>query len=167
MAGVLFLIAFSLVVAVVLITFISVHDRKMKQKSSHDPKWMTHSSTGERLDIRQFSKICMDLCEILKLEIINVVQPSADEFVAQAESPHPITRVEFLICGFLLPQDATLDPNRVQEISEQIISERISKGIIITTGKIDLGQMHFSEQAPLEFIDGIRLQSLIAEHKLG
>ncbi len=151
--------------ALVLIYFISSHDRRLKAKLKL-VNTASEQNQPHKMDYRQFTKTCMDICEGLKLEIQSVAQASNDEVIIHASTRDPITRVHLLIVGFHLLADEVLETSRITEISEQIISERISKGIIMTTGKIDKSITTMPELAPLELVDGTDLKRLVKEYSL-
>jgi len=152
-------------VAIILIYLISSHDRKLK-KRKEAARLEEPDDGSPTIDFRQFSKICMDICENLKLEIDDVNQLENDELIVRATTADPITQVQFLIVCYYLHKDDTLDNNKIMEISDQIVSERLSKGIIMTTGRIDEAAKNLPEQAPMEFIDGFKLQELIEKYKI-
>lgn len=153
------------IVAGILIYFISAHDRRTKLKA--EAKARDEGLSTPFLDWREFSKVCMDLCDALKLDIADVSQPSAGEIALRAASRHPITRVEYLVAGFWLSRDALLDNGRIMELSDQIVSERISKGIVVTTGRIDReSALRLPELAPIEFIDGERLAEMMKNKEI-
>lgn len=151
--------------ALVLIYFIAAHDRSMKKRND----LTTASQTGDQElpDFRLFVKFCTDLCEYLKLEIREITHPIDNEVVITAQNTNPITRVEYLVAGFLLPRHSVLEINRVMELSDQIVSERLSKGIIVTTGRIDReAALRLPELAPIEFIDGERLEKMLKDKEI-
>jgi hypothetical protein len=151
--------------AAVLIYFIAKHDRTTRLRTEAHAKAM---GTEPALpDFREFSKVCMDLCESLKLEISDVSQPAGGEVAIRAASINPITRVEYLIAGFLLPRHSVLETSRVMELSDQIVSERLSKGIIVTTGRVDReAALRLPELAPIEFIDGGKLEQMLHDKEI-
>lgn len=151
--------------AAVLIYFISAHDRRHKKKMDALAA-LQDGPEVRTLDFRQFSKICMDLCEHLKLEVTDVAQPMASEIAIRAVSDHPVTRVEYLVSAFHLPRTAVLEIPKILELSDQIVSERVSKAIVITTGRIDPQVRTLPELAPMEFIDGQRLMGMMEEYKI-
>lgn len=152
-------------VALVLVYFISAHDKGIKKNEL--AKMRTSEDTySHKMDYRQFTKTCMDICEGLKLEVQDVTQSSNDEVIIHATTREQITRVHLLIVGFHLLHDETLDNQRIMEISEQIVSERLSKGIIMTTGKIDKSIASTPELAPMELVDGADLQRLARQYSL-
>jgi len=156
---------FTFAVALVCIYLISAHDRRLKKKQQQDRHGQPEEDQ-QALDYRQFSKVCMDICEHLKLEVEDVTQMDNDEIIIRATTLNPITKVEFLVIGFHLHHNDTVENNKVMEISDQIVSERLSKGIIMTTGKIDPTIKNLPELAPMEFIDGTKLKELIQEYKI-
>lgn len=151
--------------ALILIYFISAHDRRFRLEKQKKLKEI-ESQQGTKTDFREFSKSCMDLCEGLKLDIESVSQSGNDEIIINAISRTPVTRVRFLIVGIHLISQEPLESNRIMEISEQIISERYSKGIIITTGIIDKSILSTPELAPIELIDGEEFIKLQKEYSL-
>jgi len=108
----------------------------------------------------------MDICENLKLEVEDVTQVDNDEIVVRAITQDPITKVQFLVVGFHLHHSDTIENNKIMEISDQIVSERLSKAIIMTTGKIDPSVKNLPELAPMEFIDGEKLKELITKYNI-
>lgn len=150
-------------IAAILLVLISQHDKKIATEKA----LLLQGEDGSlQLNFRQFTKICMDLCEIFKLEVIDFNNISAEEIAIVAMSEHPITQVQYLICCFHLPANTLLEDNKVIEISEEVIAERFSKAIIITTGRINPRLKMQPELAPMEFIDGKQLMKLIVEHKI-
>lgn len=152
--------AFSLL----LIYFIAAHDRRRAAQQ------IKNSSQSEdqtpAIDFRAFQKLCQDILEGLKLEIKDVSTPSGGEVVIRATSPNPITAVDYLVVGFHLPQQAELELARIIEVSDQIVSERIGKGIIMTTGQINFDVVRtLPELASIELIDGSRLLKLKEEYR--
>lgn len=154
-------LVFSFFVSLILIYFISKHDQKIKnlQKKANitDTNHLDHNLEQE---FREFTKFCVDLCEYLKLEVQDLSQSGKNEVSILALSSNPITQVQYLIVGFHLNENEVLDNNKVMEISDQIVSERISKGIIITTGSINSASKNLPELAPIEFIDGNKIKEL-------
>ena len=152
--------------ALILIYFIAAHDRRRdKIETAHAKETDTTSAGKPLMDFREFSRTCQDILEGLKLEITEISTPSGDEVVIRATSINPITRVDYLAVGFYLPKSATVETARIVEVSDQIVSERISKGLIMTTGKIDRASIIAQpELATLELIDGERLTVLQKEY---
>jgi len=164
MFNIFIVIIVTFAIALFLIYLISSHDRKLKKRKEAARTEQEGDETA--MDFRQFTKICMDICENLKLEIDDVNQLENDELIVRATSSDPITKVQFLIVCYYLHKDDTLDNNKVMEISDQIVSERLSKGIIMTTGRIDNAVKNMPEQAPMVFIDGFKLNELIEKYKI-
>lgn len=151
--------------AAILIYFISKHDKKMRDAEAL--RSANESSSSPALNFRSFMTICQDLCDSLKLDISEITQPSGGEFSIRAFSRNPITRVEFLLAGFHLPQKTMLETGRIMEISDQVVSERISKAIIVTTGMIDRqAALSLPELAPMEFIDGTELARMMRDKEI-
>lgn len=145
--------------AIVLIYFIARHDKVLQKKLHNSAK----ADPAEILSFREFSKICVDICEGLKLIITDITQTEMSEVNIRAHSKDPITKVEYLIVGFYCPQAQAIEAQKIMEISDHIVSERLSKGIIMTNGMIDHSLKNLPELAPLEFIDRTRLLALAKE----
>ena len=148
-----------------LIYFISAHDRKERLKTQ---KTRSQSSASNEipLEFRQFTKICHDILENLKLEVQDMHESDGSELVIRAVSSDPITKVEYLVVCFYMHGDDSVGTYQVQAISDQIVSERISKGIIITSGQIDPAVQALPELASMTFIDGPKMMELIKEYKI-
>lgn len=163
MFNLVIVLCFAFAVSLFLIYFIAAHDRKLVQKNllpqSDEPK-------PEFTDFRAFTKACMDLCNGLKLEVTDIATPSSGEVALRAASSSPITKVEFLICGFLLPTTAVLDNQKIMAISDHVVSERISKAIVITTGLFDPQVKNRPELAPMEFVDGKKFSELLKKYSM-
>lgn len=153
-------------ISLVLIYFISAHDRRRAKLEAIRAKAKDEeTSQAPLMDFREFSRACQDILEGLKLEINEISTPTGDEVVIRAASINPITRVDYLAVGFYLPKSATVETARIIEVSDQIVSERIGKGLIMTTGKIDRAAIIAQpELATLELIDGERLLVLQKEY---
>lgn len=165
MFNIFIVLVLTFAVALVLIYFISAHDRSLRKKKSARRR-EEEAHLPPAINFRQFSKICMDVCENLKLEIDDITQAGSDEIVIHASTQQPITKVNFLIAGYHLHCDDTLENGKVMGVSEQIVSERLSKAIIITTGRINPAVKGLPELAPMEFVDGARLNELIGQYKI-
>jgi|GEM_PF-857166 hypothetical protein len=150
--------------SLVLIYFIAAHDRRRVKMELGKAKNDVSTETP-LMDFREFNRACQDILEGLKLEINEIANPSGDEVVIRAASINPITRVDYLAVGFYLPKSATLETARIVEVSDQIVSERLGKGLIMTTGMIDKAAIVSQpELAALELIDGERLLVLQKEY---
>ncbi len=164
MLNLMIVILFTFFVALILIYFISSHDRKRAIKASK-LAIMNDGNTETQMDFKEFQKVCMNICEGLKLEITDVSAASASEFNIRAISQNPITQVEYLIAGFHIPRTSELEVQRVIEMSDQVVAERISKGIVMTTGRINVAALRaIPELANLEYVDGQRLMQLSKEY---
>lgn len=159
-------LVFTFAVALFLIYLISSHDRKLREREENQRNSNTSESYTLKFDFRQFTKICMDICENLKLDVQEVYQSQDNEIIVKAVSQDPVIAVQFLIIGFYLHPQALLEAPKIMEISDQIVSERISKGIIMTTGHIDDAVKLIPELAPISFIDGRQLKELMEKYKI-
>jgi hypothetical protein len=156
MENLLIAIGFTFFIAFFLIYLIAKHDRDFQKKK----KQKEESQKQVFESFKHFTKFCTDLCEYLKLDIQDVQTPEAGEVVIRAESANPITRVQYLVVGIEASPDQEIDYGKLREISDMIVSDRLSKGIVITTGKI-AEQIHSSlDLAPMEFIDGVKIEEL-------
>jgi hypothetical protein len=152
-------------IALVLIYFISAHDRSRARAEAQAALNSDTAAEVPTMDFREFQKLCQDILEGLKLEIKDVSTSSGGEIVMRATSQNPITTVEYLAVGFHLPRSAELETARIIEISDQIVSERLGKGIIMTTGKINIAAIQaLPEIASLSLIDGDHLTMLKKEY---
>lgn len=150
----------------VLIYFISSHDRKLRLEQLKERGSKSSADNEIPIDFRQFTKICTDILENLKLEVQDVQQVDGTEVIMKATTSDPITQVEYLVVCFYLHGDDSVGTYQVQAISDQIISERLSKGIIITSGQIDPAVFALPELASMTFIDGTKMMALIKEYKI-
>lgn len=146
--------------ALLLVYFISAHDKKLQTQAKAQASADTPSSEDINQAFRQFTKFCVDLCEYLKLEITDFSYEGSNEILIKAESKNPITRVEYLVAGFHLHPSDELNASQVTNVSDQIVSERLSKGMVITTGQIPNSVKSLPELASIEFIDGEKVKEL-------
>ncbi|MCP5463895.1 MAG: restriction endonuclease [Deltaproteobacteria bacterium] len=154
---------FTFFVAMILVYFIAKHDKNLaaKEKSASEA-----SASPKKIDFRQFTKICMDLCENMKIDVQDVKQGDNDEVIIYASTDNDIANVTYLIVGFHLRENQKADNHRIQQISDQIISERLSKGIVITTGEFDESITRYPELAPMSFVDGPKLWEMVSKYKI-
>lgn len=141
---------FTFLVAFVLVYFISAHDRKLKMQRAGKPR--PYGEEGNEFKI--FAKFCVELCEYLKLEVKDFTQHPPHELTIRAVNVNPITRVEYLVMGLFLTGNDTLDMATLSNFSDQIVSERISKGILITPAAVSEHLKNLPELAPIDFVDG-------------
>lgn len=159
MLNLVIVLIFTFVVAFVLIYFISAHDKKLtKQQNESLQKESTPDE--QRKNFRLFTQFCVDLCEYLKLEVTDFSTESDFEILIKAENKNPITRVDYLILGLHLLPNENVSTTVVTSFSDQIISERLSKGILITTGLIPENIKNLPELASIDFIDGKKAKEL-------
>lgn len=162
MFNLLIAIVVAIGIAFILIYFISAHDHKMNQKnkSAADADGYTEAP----YNFKQFSEICEKLCSALNLSIDETKYLQDNEIIFRATHKDPIIDVQFLVVALYLAPDKTASTNKIMEISDQIISERLSKAIIITSGKIDMSVKLRPELAPMTLIDFDKLNLLMEEH---
>lgn len=158
MTNLVVVLGFAFAVAFFLMFLIARHDQSRKLSAVAKPHAGAIPAVPE--DFRHFTKFCTDLCEYLKLEITEITRPEDDEVVIRAVSANPITRVEYLLVGFHVPPETEIAVGKVMEVSDQIVAERISKGILVTPGRFPEAVRGLPELAPMEFIDGQRMGEL-------
>lgn len=163
MFNLIIVLCLAFTVSLFLIYFIAAHDRRLAKKNL---LYQSNEPAPEFTDFRAFTKACIDLCNGLKLEVTDITTPSVGEVSLRAASSSPITKVEFLICGFLLPTSTVLENHKIMEISDHVVSERISKAIIITTGLFDPQVKNLPELAPMEFVDGKKFSELLKKYSM-
>lgn len=149
---------FTFVIAGVLIYFISSHDlARKKRAASAGP---ARSAASVDADFRSFTKFVSDLCEYLKLEVSEMTRPEEHEIAIRAANVNPITRVEYLVVGFFVPEGQEVERVKITEVSDQIVSERMSKAILVTPGTFPEEAKNLPELAPMEFIDGVKMAEI-------
>jgi hypothetical protein len=158
MTNLLVALGMAFIVSFFLIFLIARHDREHKRRFASRPGLTAVNAVPA--DFRLFTKFCTDLCEYLKLEISEISRPADDEIVIRAANANPITRVEYLLVAFHTAPGAEIPVTKVMEISDQIVSERISKGILVSPGHFAESVKGLPEVAPMEFIDGARMAEL-------
>lgn len=149
-------LVFTFILALVLVYFISAHDKKYKNQSETSKS----STTDIANDFKLFAKFAVDLCEYLKLEVKDFSQHPPYELSIRAENVNPITRVEYLVLGIFTTNTEAIDSTTLTAFSDQIVSERISKGIFITPATISEHLKNLPELAPIDFVDGAKFVEL-------
>ncbi len=160
MLNLVIVLALTFLIALVLIYFISLHDKKRSQVLVQKAE-----DKSDEPDLRTFMKQALGLCENLKLTVDSYMIHSSTEFSAIVSTQNPVTKVKMMVVGILNPPDHFVDNLKIMNISDEIISERLSKGIIITTGVFDPLITRAPELAPIEFIDGKRFKDLLKEYQ--
>lgn len=157
MFNLVIVLCFTFVLALFLVYWISAHDRQylaqMKAQNSTLPQ-------DRETEFKIFAKFCVELCEYLKLEVKDFTSHPPHELTIRAVNVNPITRVEYLVMGLFLNSAETLDVATLTAFSDQIISERLSKGIIITPSPISQNLKNLPELAPIDFVDGEKFAEL-------
>ena len=143
--------------ALFLVYFIAKHDRKMAMADKIKLNPETQNPEHQR---KLFFRFCADLTEYLKLETLDFQQLGANQITIRAEGKNEITRVDYLVVGFFCDAHETVSTSQIMEISDQMVSERIAKGILITSGQFDPAIKSYPELANIEFIAQDRVLEL-------
>ena len=118
------------------------------------------------LDFGNFERICTGILENLKLDILERQDEGEGEFSLLVRNPAPIVGGKLLVHGLMIPENEEIKSPRVMELSDNIVSGRLTKGIFMTTGRFAPEVAHLPELAPMEFIDGEMLKSLTDKYKI-
>lgn len=122
---------------------------------------------GSLPNYERFVRICRDIFENFKMDILEVNENTEDQSVDfYLENPKPVVGGKLLAHCILRNKDDVVGAGDIIELSNAIIQDRQSKGIFITTGKFTDELAAISELAPIEFIDGGRLEELAKEFKV-
>lgn len=150
-----FIILVSFGIGILLILLMATQDQH-KKKNAPQGSWTQH----------QFEKLCLQLVEAIKLEPGEIVRSSDQSIDIYAMNKTPITGGLFIIhCLFREPEQKIPTPE-ILEFSNLVSQERASKGILITTGKIDLEATLPTDLAPLEFLPGEQFRRLVEQFRL-
>ncbi len=160
MSGILFVIGMAFVVG-----FLLIFATSMSGKKRFDG--IGKIADDQPLVYDRFIRVCKTLVESLKLEIDNI-ELSQDEQTIDiyAHSATPITGSSFLIHGALKTPQEPVSAAELVELSSAIIQDRLSKGIFITNSTFTEELPSISELAPMEFIDGKKLEELAKKYKI-
>lgn len=158
MFNLVIVLIFTFVLALVLIYFISAHDRRQARKNK--AALQAESADNPQQDFNLFARFCVDLCEYLKLEVKDYAKVSEQELVIRAESKNEISKVDYLVMGYHITSKEELPTALVAAFSDQIVSERIAKGMVITPGLISDATLGLPELASIDFIDGSKMAEL-------
>jgi restriction endonuclease Mrr len=149
------IVAFGAVgIGFVLIFLLALSDRLARKKKP----------TGEEpgLSRREFEKACVEVVERMKLQIGEIVRTEDDNLDIRAANPAPVVGGEFFVRCVYLDPGGVVQAAEVLELSNTIVQDRLSKGIFFTNGSFAADIPSLSELAPLEFIDGARLKTMMA-----
>lgn len=157
MLEILFLAFGAIGVGFILIFLLAVADKKRKSASPPAEPALTSL---------QFKKACLAVVDNMKLEVEETTESGDDQLEFIAVNPTPIVGGRFLVrCVYLSPHEAIQSPE-VLEFSNEIVQERLSKGLLMTTGTFADDIAGLSELAPIEFIDGKSLKALMEKYRI-
>ncbi len=114
----------------------------------------------------QFEKLAVALLEEMKLDIQEreSVENQTDLLV---RNPTPIVGGFLLVrCLYTNDPRMIIEATAILEFSNLILQERLSKGILMTTGRLTPDLPGLGELAPIEFIDGDRFLGLLQKYRL-
>lgn len=117
------------------------------------------------LNFDQFKKISFALVDEMKLKVVET-ETSDNGLDILATNPAAFVGGPLLVRCLYLESTAVVGAPTILEFSNVILQERVSKGIFITTGRFTPDLATISELAPMEFIDGVKLKSLMAEYQI-
>lgn len=160
MSGIFFVLGVAFFVGFLLI-FATSFSKKSGGAAPH------HLEEGRLPSFERFIRSCVSLAEALKLNVGEVHENADEQSVdLYVENPTPITGGQFIMHCTLRPQQNIVDTAEIVELSNSIIQDRLSKGIFVTTGSFTPDLPTISELAPIEFIDGNRLEELAEKYKI-
>lgn len=143
-----------------LIFLLATAEKKQKQRNQSS----NLVKETPLFSMEHFQKACILIVEGMKLDV-EEADPFGDPiFEMRAKDPRPFTGGKFLIHCLYLAPDESISEAEILEVSKTIIQERLSKGIVITTGKITDQLAAISELAPLDFIDGKKFEELAQKY---
>ncbi len=113
----------------------------------------------------QFETLCLALLGEMKLKVEETERTAAGLDIL-AENPAPLIGGKILVRTAYLAPETVIDLSRVLAFSNLVLQEHCLKGIYITTGRFAPELSTLTELAPMEFIDGERLEQLIARYQI-
>jgi Restriction endonuclease len=120
----------------------------------------------QNLDIDQFFAICRELLEKMGLKVEETYRTEDNEIEVYAENPAPMVGGPIVAYLMLYPRGAQVTSMDVMNFASDIVGERKSKGILITTGFFTPDVPYLPELPPIEFIDGKRLYELMQRYQI-
>ncbi len=143
-----------------LILLLGMADKKSRARIAAMP------SDGPELTQMQFEKACVALTEAMKLDIDNIERSDGRTLGIRAKNPAPFVGGEFFVhCAYRSPQEK-VTAAEILELSNMIIQDRLSKGIFMTNAGFTDDLASISELAPIDFIDGKKLQELMEKYSI-
>ena len=113
----------------------------------------------------QFETLCLALLDEMKLKVEEMERTGADLDIL-AVNPAPLILGKIFARTAYLAPETVIDVSRILEVSNLVLQERCLKGIFITTGRFPPELSTLTELAPMEFIDGTRLEALMATYQI-
>ncbi len=120
----------------------------------------------QSLNLDQFFALCCELLEKMGLKVVESFRTEDNQIDIYLENPAPIVGGPLTAHLILYPQGALVTGPDVQNFATDIVGERRSKGLIITTGFFAPEVATLPELPPMEFIDGKRLAELIKAYNV-
>lgn len=152
------LIAFGAIgVGFLLILLLAMDEKRTKKKRAQNP------SEEESFTQKDFERACVTVVERMKLNIEEIERTDAHVLEIKAKNPAPIVGGDFFVYCIYLPRSEIVTAAEIIEVSNMIIQDRLSKGILMTNTRFTDDLPAISELAPLEFIDGARLQKILSD----
>jgi len=137
-----------------LIFLLGVAEKKRKASlPATDPEGPTQ---------KEFERNCVELLERMKLNIESIERTDENTLEMKAKNPAPLTGGEFFIYTIYLPVSEHVTAAEIIEVSNVVIQDRLSKGILMTNTRFTDDLPAISELSPMEFIDGARLKTMMA-----
>ncbi len=141
-----------------LIFLLAVSDKKKK-------KTLSPTTPGPSVLPSYFEKACFQIIEGMKLEIEEIHRSGNSLIDVLAQNPTPLTGGRYLIrCLYCDDPERSIQTTEILEFSNNILQERLSKGIFLTTGKFSPEISSLGELAPIEFVDGEDLEKLLKKY---
>lgn len=159
MGGMLFLIFGSIGFGFFLIFLLALSEKKYKAKT-------VASQSDNCLSQEHFEKACVMVVEGMKLEIDEINRSGDSRLDMIARNPTPIVGGRFLIHCLYVDPSQVIGAPQIMEFSNMVIQERLSKGILITTGQFTGEIPGIGELAPIEFIDRIAFRQLMEKYRV-
>lgn len=120
----------------------------------------------QNLNIDQFFVICRELLQKMGLKVESTYRTEDNEIEVYAENPAPMVGGPIIAYLILYPIGALVTSMDVMNFASDIVGERKSKGILITTGFFAKDVPYLPELPPIEFIDGKRLHELMRQYQI-
>lgn len=162
MGNLLIVFVLTIVVGFLLIFLIQKTSKPLptaEEKIEIDPQLKT-------LSVDQFFAVCTELLEKMGLKIVDSYRTDDNEIDIDLVNPAPFVGGPLAAHLMLYPQGAQVTSTDVQNFASELVGERKSKGILITTGFFAPDVATLPELPPMELIDGKRLAALMKEFNI-